>query len=271
MLRYLNEAFWARPALAGLGAIPWNLLAVMGVGMLGFAEHAIWLAGLGLETAYLFLLATNPRFQHWVDAKDLERVSVDSETSRQKLMQILPASAQRRLTTLEEKISRIDTLYRDSQSEDYLFESNRDALKKLTTIYLRLLVAQRNLVLLPANTTEDQIKKQIAAIEGDLARKDSSPSLLESKQATLQLMTQRLISFQRREETLAEIDSDLTRIEAQIDLAVEDASLKGHPTAISSNIELVSTLLDDTLGGGVTSTTTATTTTTTQSGTELEN
>jgi hypothetical protein len=236
---------------------------------MGFAEHAIWLGALGLETAYLYVLATNPRFQQWVDSRDLVRIQVDSETSRQKLMQTLAPPARQRLTALEEKISRVETLYRDSQNEDYLFDSNRDALKKLTTLYLRLLVAQRNIVTMPANTTEDQIKKQIAAIELDLARKNASPSLLESKQATLQLMKQRLVNFQRREETLAEIDSDLTRIEAQIDLAVEDASLKGRPTAISSNIELVSTLLDDTLGGSATTTTT--TTTTSQPGAELEN
>lgn len=266
MFRYLKEAFWARPALAGLGAIPWNVLAVLGVGMLGFAEHAIWLAGLGLETAYLYWVATNPRFQQWVDARDLDRIHFDSETSRQKLMQALAPAARQRLTALEEKISKIETLYRDSQNEDYLFDSNREALKKLTSLYLRLLVAERNIVLLPTNMTEGEIKKQIAAIETDLARKTSSTSLRESKRATLQLMKQRLVNFQRREETLAEIDSDLTRIEAQIDLAVEDASLKGRPTAISSNIELVSTLLDDTLGGGVT-----TTTTTTQSGAEVEN
>ena len=52
--RYLREAFWARPEIAGLGRVPVNLILLAGVGILGFGEHALWLAGLGAEVAYLY-------------------------------------------------------------------------------------------------------------------------------------------------------------------------------------------------------------------------
>ncbi len=51
-------------------------------------------------------------------------------------------------------------------------------------------------------------------------------------------------NLQRREQSLAEIDSDLTRIEAEVALAVENATLRGQPQAVSSNIDLVSQSLD---------------------------
>src|SRR5687768_4792560 len=71
MFRYIKEAFWARPELAGLGRIPWNAIAVAGTALLGFGEPAVWLAGAALETIYLYTLATNERFQNWVDATEL--------------------------------------------------------------------------------------------------------------------------------------------------------------------------------------------------------
>lgn len=245
MLRYLNEAFWARPQLAGLGRIPWNALLVAGAILLGFGAPAIWLAAAGAETLYLYALATNSRFQNWVDAKDLARIHDGDDASSRNLVASLPEAQRRRLADIEEKCGKIEKVYRESQNEDYLYESNREALQKLTTIFARLLVAQRNLQMLDVTSRESDLRTQIASIETDLASKSMSDALRESKKATQAILKQRLRNLQRRSESLAEIDSDMTRIEQQIDLAVEDASLKGRPAAISANIDLVSHLLDD--------------------------
>lgn len=269
MLRYLKEAFWARPMLGSLGAVPWNVLALAGAGMIGVAEHAVWLGAIAVETLYLYVLATNPRFQNWVDAKDVQQIRASEDTSRIKLLQSLAAPAQQRVKKLDEKIAKVEKLYSESQNEDYLFASNREALEKLTSIYLRLLVAQRNITTMASETNESELQAQIASLQGELGRiPEMSGTLRSSKQATLLLLTQRLRNLQRRDETLAEINSDLTRIEAQIDLALEDASLKGRPTAISSNIDLVSHLLDE---RGDEPLTPSSTTSTTTSGRELEN
>ena len=45
---------------------------------------------------------------------------------------------------------------------------------------------------------------------------------------------------------MEEIDSDLTRIEAQVDLALENASMQGKPPALSTEIELASDLVSGT-------------------------
>ncbi|MGH9418480.1 MAG: hypothetical protein ACRD3J_00785 [Thermoanaerobaculia bacterium] len=245
MLRYLNEAFWARPSLAGLGRIPWNALFFGGAVVLGFGMPAIWLAAAGAETLYLYAVATNGRFQNWVDAKDLERLHAGDDDSSRRLVANLPEPQRRRQANIEDKCKRIEKVYRDSQNEDYLYESNRDALQKLTTMFARLLVAQRNMQVLDVTSRESDLRGQIASIEKDLTAPSMSDALRESKKATQTILQQRLRNLQRRGESLAEIDSDLTRIEQQIDLAVEDASLKGRPTAISANIDLVSHLLDD--------------------------
>jgi hypothetical protein len=248
MLRYLREAFWARPSLLGIGRIPWNVLFVAGAVILGFGEHAVWLAGAGLETLYLYGLATNPRFQHWVDAIELARLHAEGDALPTKIVEGLGSAQRSRLSGLEEKCKEIERLYKDTQNEDYLYDSNRDALRKLVSIYARLLVAQRNLQMLDVSSREADLKGQIAAIQRELTGRSMSEPLRESKTATLGILGQRLKNLHRRSDSLAEIESDLTRIEQQVDLAVEDASLKGRPAVISANIDLVSHLLDDSYG-----------------------
>lgn len=258
MFRYLKEAFWARPRLAGLGEIPWNALAVAGTAIVGFAEPAVWLAGAGLEAAYLYALATNPRFQKWVDATHRPPQTLAEAPV------VLDTTARARLDALKAKHQHVEQLYRDSAEEDFLFDSNREALQRLVEIFQKLLVARRNLVEHGATANESELRKRIADAERELANGASSETLRESREATLAILRQRLRNLQRRDETLAEIESDLTRIEAQFDLAIEDATLKGRPAAISANIGLVSHLLDDALLDGGATTTSA-------SARELEN
>src|ERR1700741_4625878 len=106
MLRYLKEAFWAHPHLAGLGRIPWNALLVAGSVVLGFGAPAIWLGAVGAETLYLYALATNERFQNWVDAKELERLHAGDDDSSRKLVANLPDMQRRRLAEIEEKCTK---------------------------------------------------------------------------------------------------------------------------------------------------------------------
>ena len=78
-----------------------------------------------------------------------------------------------------------------------------------------------------------------------------SASLRESKQATLELTQKRIANARRRAGTLAEIGSDLARIEAQVDLALEDAGLEGKPAVVTSNLNLLNQILESNsaLGG----------------------
>ena len=243
MRRYLSEAFWARPSLAGVGRVPWNALCVAGAAILGSGEHAIWLAAAGLETIYLYALVTNVRFQHWVDAKRLQEMQ-SGRSRTPAAAPMLDETQRRRVSELERKCATIEQLYRDAHEEDFLYDANRDALRKLTSLYARLLVAQRNLQSLDVTSRDADLRTSISAIEAELRDGSMSGGLRDSKTATLAILNQRLRNLHRRNESLAEIESDLTRIEQQIDLAVEDASLKGRPTAISADIDLVSYLLD---------------------------
>ncbi|MCW1924380.1 hypothetical protein OKA05_17570 [Luteolibacter arcticus] len=249
MFRYLTAAFWASPEIAGLGRLPANAIAVAGMVILGFGHPGFWLLGLGLEAAYLFALTTSARFRKLVDAQELDLSEESAAEQRHALAAKLGETAQARLAALEQRTARILQLHRDSEKEDFEIDANRDALKKLGWIYLKLLVAQGNLESIGSSQKEQGLAAKIAALEEDLRDPEITPSLLESKKATLRLLRQRLQSAERREETMEEIESDLARIEAQVDLAHDNAGLRGQGGAVSFNIDLASRLLDDSLYG----------------------
>jgi hypothetical protein len=62
-------------------------------------------------------------------------------------------------------------------------------------------------------------------------------------------MKERTANFQRRQEALQEIESDLTRIEAQVDLMLDNATIQGKPQTISLDIELATNLAGSLLYG----------------------
>jgi hypothetical protein len=252
-MRYLWHAFLARPDIPLL-RLPWNMLAVLAAGVAGWWDPAIWaVAGAG-EFVYLFTLASNPGFQQWIDARRTIELRGDTDESRHALLSKVGGAARQRYKKLEDKRQKLETLMRENMSDDLMADANRDALQKLTWFFLNLLVAQRNLIVAPSSD-ERELQKQIAATERELASAGTD-SLRSSKEATLRLLRERLDNIRHRETSLAEIEADLARIETQFDFALEEASLRGRPVAISSNVELTSRLLTN-LDDGMSTTTTS--------------
>lgn len=254
MWRYVKEAFWARVAVPLVGGLPVNALAVTGFGVLGVAEHALWLVGLGLEVAYLYAVATHPRFQHVINAREHARSRQSSEQSRSDLLAQMSPEGRARLERLEGKLAGIAALYRANGSDNLLLDSSMEALQKLVALHGRLLVAERHLQAASREVDAAALQRQEAVLARELEAGGAalSASLRESKQATLDLTQKRVANARRRTESLAEIASDLARIEAQVDLALEDAGLEGKPAVVTSNLNLLNQILEsNTALGGV--------------------
>lgn len=253
-MRYLWHAFFAKPDIPLL-RLPWNAMGVIAAAVAGFVlnDPNVWaVAGAG-EFIYLFTLASNAGFQQDVDQQRAVELRGDTEEARRELLSRVGGAARQRYKKLEDKRKRLDILYNDTKDDDLFVYSNRDALQKLTWLFLKLLVAQRNLILAPSSDERD-LQQQIATCERELAAAPSEAAKA-SKQATLKLLRERLGNIQHRATSLAEVDADLARIETQFDFALEEATLRGRPTAISANVELTSSLLsnledDTTYGSG---------------------
>jgi hypothetical protein len=248
MSRYFKAAFWIGWNVPGLGKVPVNLLGVVGLGILGFGEHAFWLLGLGLETGFLTLVATNPRFQKLVDGQSRGSDEAAARARRQELVGKLSRGAREKLSALEEKCARTLQVYREAQADAWVIEGNRDALDRLGWIYLKLLIARDHLQATEAQVNRTEIERRIADLEKALAdpARPAAPAgaaLRESQQATLKLLRQRLASLARSGQTREEVESGLERIEAQVDLVLDDARLHGPSEVAPGTIELASQLL----------------------------
>jgi hypothetical protein len=239
-MRYLWHAFLARPDIPLL-RLPWNALAVIGAGVAGFWDPTIWAVAAAGELMYLFTMASNPGFQRWIEERRIDALRGDSEHARHQLLGRVGGAGRQRYRKLEVKRERLEALYRESRPDDLMADSNRAALRKLTWLFLNLLVAQRSLAMAPASEERD-LQKQIANLEQEIATA-ATDTLRESRTATLRYLLERLENVRHRAVSFAEIDADLARIEAQFDFALEEATLRGRPTAISADVGLTSHLL----------------------------
>jgi hypothetical protein len=121
-------------------------------------------------------------------------------------------------------------------------------LKNLEWVYLKLLVARHHL-LNPTTDTEESLERKIRELENDLKDGEDTESLRQSKSATLNILKRRLATMRKKQQTLEEIESDLTRIDNQVDLILENATVQAKPQTISTDIELASDFLGGSLFG----------------------
>ncbi|HZD51378.1 MAG TPA: hypothetical protein VE178_21750 [Silvibacterium sp.] len=255
MWRYLKAAFLVGVDVPGLGRLPVNALGAAAISILGFVEPSIWLAGLGIEVALVSSLAFHPRFQKVVDAQAGNRQLEDGRAKREALIAALPDDLRTRLRALEGTSGRILSIYETLGVEPALLAGTQSSLDKLQWIYLKLLIARTHLTRELGAESEASLHSRISQIRESQSRESTpvqpapSTALQRSQEATLAILERRLENLQNRDRILRENDSDLCRIEAQIDLMRENAAIEGKPASVETEIELASDLASPDLYG----------------------
>src|SRR5215813_9832873 len=153
MWRYLKAAFFSRVPVPGLGEVPANVLGVAAFGILGVVNSGFWFLGSGLEAIFLWSLASNARFQRSVNAAEAHG-RLDSGQRRRDLIAALSRDCQGRMDRLSDKCRRVERVFGDLQADDFVVETNVDALRRLEWVYLKLLVARDHLVSNAGTETE---------------------------------------------------------------------------------------------------------------------
>jgi hypothetical protein len=239
MFRYLSAAFTARPRIPGLGQIPVNLLALAGFGIVGLASPAFWFLGLGIEVAYLFGLASNSRFRGIIDARTATAPPARPQSAGwEQLVGELSGQERARLMALKAKLQRVTALYDRFHADDITAGQTRESLLALLGHYARLLLARENLALQWTDDDDRELRDQAGLIETQLRQAGLSEELRNSKMRTLEIVQARIENQKRRSQMAEEIESELNRIEAQFDLALENAAMSSTPQAISSDLAI---------------------------------
>jgi hypothetical protein len=249
VFHYLKAAFFVGVDVPALGRVPVNALATVAFAILGFGHPGFWLLGLAAEAAILPTLAFNKRFQNVVDATERQVTSGDSQVKRNALIKSLPPDDRQRIEALDRKCAKVLDVYRNAQAEDFLIETNRDALDNLKWVYTKLFIARFHLMTAGTDDTAESLQRKIQSIENDLQDAQETAALRQSKAATLDILKRRLANIERREQSLEEVESDLTRVESQVDLILDNAAMQGKPQTISTDLQLASDLVTGGLFG----------------------
>ena len=246
----VKAAFHAKVRLKGLGNFPLNKIVLAGLLILGAAPplHGLWLFAAGLETAYLTALAGNRRFRKVLAAQRSEvQAEVWSERVAVALARLDPAS-RNRYERLHERCSEIlgisETL--EGPGAGRLEDLKGSGLSQLLWIFLRLLssrsIAEQNL----RSSDVSVVEREIADLQAQIEAGGMSGDLLKSKQGTLEILEKRRQNLAQAREALSVIDSELNRIEHQVQLLREEAGVARSPQILSSRIDSVTTTLGET-------------------------
>jgi len=86
-------------------------------------------------------------------------------------------------------------------------------LGNLKWVYIKLLIARFHLLTAGTDDSGESLQRKIVLLEKDLQDSQETPALRQSKAATLDILRRRLANVERREQSLEEVESDLTRVD----------------------------------------------------------
>jgi len=217
--RYLWAAFNARP----LGMpLPPNWFGLAAFGLLGaFLSPGFWVLGVGLELAYLALLARHPRFRRLVEAGDGE---ADPAQGRyEALLALLDEQQRARQQRVEGRAREVLELLARSP----LMASHAASLEQLVWLNLRLLVAGQALsvVVDTAASESAELLEQERQLDQRLAQAELGAELRRSLEQQKQVIDARQLAHAEGVRRKEQVDAELQRIDQQIALIREQTLL----------------------------------------------
>jgi len=244
---YIKAAFNARPA--GFWFPPnWGLVA--GAALLGLANPGFWAIGAGLELAYLLGMASSKRYRNIVDGRSLAREQVAWQQKVQRVIMGLSASEREQFASFEQRCRQ--ALAEGPRDDTGVLQSHKaDAINRLMWIYLQLLSTRQSLVNVLQGTMAgtrrtDSLDLRLDELNARLQREAMDNSLRQSLQGQAQILKQRIEARNEAKSKLEYLDSELIRMQEQVNLIREQGLLASEPEAAGHQIDAISSSLGET-------------------------
>jgi len=241
---YVRAAFGARPI--GM-PIPPNWIGLGIFGLLGVLNPGFWIIGAALELGYLGALATHPRFQRLIAAERQYEVQRQWQSRLDGIVTQLEPEDQRRYRLLAKRCQSILEQQLRAEVSPGL-EAQGEGLGRLAWIYLRLLWTRRSIerILREAGGDEGaRLEERLTNLQEKLKDAGIGDDLRKSLTGQAEILQQRVAKRREARDKLAFLESELTRIEEQVELIREQAVLAADPETVSQRIDQITT----TLGG----------------------
>jgi len=245
---FVRAAFNARP----IGMfVPPNWVGLAAFGFLGLLNPGFWVIGLGLEAAYLGMLATNERFQKTISATQQWETRRRSQMRINELVLQLSADAQARYRALEKRCRSILEQQQRTSVVPVGQDAQGEGLGRLLWLFLRLLLTRQaieRIVFESGGTGEEggRLEERIRKLEEQLQGKSVGEELRRSLTGQIEILKQRLQKRTEARDKLMFLDAELTRIQEQAELIRKQAILSTDPEVVSERIDQITATLDGT-------------------------
>ena len=222
--------------------MPVNVLAVGGIVVLGLANPGFWLLGAGAEVAYLFLVSSDERFRKWVQAMDRAARSGDQAAHKEAMLEGLTDKRQMRYRELEGRCREMLDAARKSGGSLGLEQPLYDSLNRLLWVFLKLLVSSQVLETHLRQNSREVLDKDIEGYERQLKEAQEDPSrerVAKSLASTLELARKQRENLEKAYENAQFIQAELLRIEQQVKLMIQEATLSRDSGALTGRVDEV--------------------------------
>lgn len=237
LFSYIKAAFNARPF--GMFVAP-NWVGIAAFGLLGVVNPGFWLIGAGAEFAYLFGLATNPRFQRAINARQNSGTDLEWKQKQDALIARLADTDQARYVAFAARCRTILDLFQQHDPSGASAETQSENLGRLTWVYLRLLLARRAMARVlkePSIGETSELESRLAQLRKQLGDPELSDELRRSLSSQAAILEQRVAQRREGREKLDFLEAEITRIQEQVELLREQAALSQDADGMSARLD----------------------------------
>ncbi len=241
---YVKAAFNWKTNIPGMGHLPMNKILVGAGIVLGLGNPGFWFLTLALEVGYLWSLSSNKRFQRMVDMGTEVKTTRRWDQRQEHLLESLPPGDRERYYQLLDRCASIIKLV--SSDEERLGDIRSSELNQLAWMFLKLLGSRKKINFIISTTSMKDLEKEIKEIEEKLANETEGSPLYRSLQGTLDIQKRRLENLIKAQDSIKFVEAEMDRIEKQVTLLNEEASVSSDPEMLSMRLDSVMTSLSGT-------------------------
>lgn len=213
-----------------------SLAGVLGVAVLSGSGLPIILAA-GLELIYLSVLPQSSRFRRLVRSWKFAEEKEQRQRRLQKMLADLPAEVRKRYAELELMCRGITSNYErlSSTSQMMFVEQTERRLGGLLQAYLRLLGAFQLHREYLRNINPDEIRREIGQLQERLDR--DPPSVKPINQKRIEILSKRLVKFEKSQENGKVIDAQCAAIEDVLELIRDQSVSMQDPQQVTDQLD----------------------------------
>ncbi|MCP4217853.1 MAG: hypothetical protein GY765_24640 [bacterium] len=242
---YLKAAFNNKVPITGVGGVPINKMLVGTAVLLGAWNPPFWLLGLVGESIYLGLMAHNKNFRGLIRGEQLLKLREAWEEKQARILKTFDSASHERYDRLVDSCASILDLP-SSAPRDPLKDLRLTGLNKLIWMFLKLLGSRIRITGILTETSKDELQKDITVISEKIDMERDNSRLFRSLKSTKDIGERRLENFVKAEKNLKVVEAELERIEKQVSLLKEEASISSNPGTLSVRLDNVMDSLSDT-------------------------